>query len=58
VDVNRLQIDGWVKDVMNVEPPAEKYLAFGWNVIAIDGHDLSQILDAFDALAKPVDVPR
>lgn len=47
VDVNRLQIDGWVKDVMNVEPLAEKYSAFGWNVSEIDGHDMAQILDAF-----------
>lgn len=47
VDVNRLQIDGWVKEVMNVEPLAEKYAAFGWNVIQIDGHDMPQILDAF-----------
>jgi len=47
VDVNRLQIDGWVKEVMNVEPLAEKYAAFGWNVIEIDGHDMPQILDAF-----------
>ena len=47
VDVNRLQIDGWVKDVMSVEPLAEKYAAFGWNVIEIDGHDMPQILDAF-----------
>jgi len=47
VDVNRLQIDGWVKDVMNVQPLADKYSAFGWNVIEIDGHDMAQILDAF-----------
>jgi transketolase len=47
VDVNRLQIDGLVKDVMNVEPLSEKYAAFGWNVIEIDGHDMPQILDAF-----------
>lgn len=47
VDVNRLQIDGWVKEVMNVEPLSEKYAAFGWNVIQIDGHDMPQILDAF-----------
>ena len=47
VDVNRLQIDGWVKEVMNVEPLSEKYAAFGWNVIEIDGHDIPQILDAF-----------
>ena len=47
VDVNRLQIDGWVKEVMNVEPLAEKYCAFGWNVVEIDGHDLEQILLGF-----------
>lgn len=47
VDVNRLQIDGWVKEVMAVEPLSEKYAAFGWNVIEIDGHDMAQILDAF-----------
>ncbi len=47
VDVNRLQIDGWVKDVMNVEPLTEKYAAFGWNVVGIDGHDMAQILEAF-----------
>jgi transketolase len=47
VDVNRLQIDGWVKEVMNIEPLSEKYAAFGWNVIDIDGHNIPQILDAF-----------
>ena len=40
IDRNRLQIDGWVKDVMNVEPLDERYRAFGWEVIEIDGHDL------------------
>jgi transketolase len=47
VDVNRLQIDGWVEDVMNVQPLSAKYAAFGWNIIEIDGHDMLQILDAF-----------
>ena len=47
IDVNRLQIDGWVKDVMGVEPLSAKYAAFGWNVIEIDGHDMPQILGAF-----------
>lgn len=47
VDVNRLQIDGWVKDVMDVEPLAAKYRAFNWNVVEIDGHDMAQILEAF-----------
>ncbi len=47
IDCNRLQIDGWVKDVMQVEPLAAKYAAFGWEVLRIDGHDMSQIVDAF-----------
>ncbi len=49
IDKNQLQIDGWVKDVMNVDPLAKKYTAFGWNVVEIDGHDMAQILAAFDA---------
>ena len=48
IDCNRLQIDGWVKDVMQVEPLAAKYAAFGWEVLRIDGHDMSQIVDAFE----------
>jgi len=48
VDCNRLQIDGWVKNVMNVEPLAAKYAAFGWNVIETDGHDMARLLEAFE----------
>lgn len=48
VDCNRLQIDGWVKDVMQVEPLAEKYASFGWRVLSVDGHNMSQIVAAFD----------
>ena len=48
VDCNRLQIDGWVKDVMQVEPLAAKYAAFGWDVLRIDGNDMSQIVDALE----------
>ena len=47
VDHNGLQIDGRNDDVMTVMPIAEKFEAFGWNVIKIDGHDMAQILDAF-----------
>ena len=47
LDKNRLQIDGWVKDVMDIDPIVDKYKAFKWNVIEIDGHDMKQILDAF-----------
>ena len=58
VDCNRLQIDGWVKDVMQVEPLAAKYAAFGWEVLRIDGHNMSEIVDAFEqaraVAGKPV----
>jgi len=47
VDCNRLQIDGWVREVMNVDPLARKYEAFGWHAIEIDGHDMDEILEAF-----------
>jgi len=51
LDKNRLQIDGWVKDVMNIDPIADKYRAFNWNVIEIDGHNMHQILSAFEKAA-------
>ncbi len=53
VDHNGLQIDGNISDVMNPNPVADKFAAFGWNVIAIDGHDFEQIRAALDA-AKTV----
>ncbi|MFH0881672.1 MAG: transketolase [bacterium] len=48
VDVNGLQIDGATAEVMNVEPLADKYRAFGWDVVDIDGHDMASILGAFE----------
>ncbi len=47
VDDNGLQIDGATKDVMNVDPLTDKYRAFGWNVIEIDGHNLEAIDKAY-----------
>jgi transketolase len=47
VDNNGLQIDGATKDVMNVEPLADKYRAFGWNVLEINGHDLLEVDKAY-----------
>ena len=49
VDCNRLQIDGAVSDVMNVEPLEEKYKGFGWDVVRINGHDMKQIVPALSA---------
>ena len=48
VDWNGLQIDGKNEDVMNVKPIDEKFKAFGWNVIEIDGHNLEEIVEAFE----------
>lgn len=48
IDCNRLQIDGWVKDVMQVEPLADKYSSFGWNVMRVDGHDMQALVSAFE----------
>lgn len=48
VDNNGLQIDGWNRDVMNLDPFNEKWRAFGWHVIEVDGHDLTQLIDAFN----------
>jgi transketolase len=48
LDYNGYQIDGKVKDIMNLEPLAEKWQAFGWHTINIDGHNIAEILDAFE----------
>ncbi|MHC1697671.1 MAG: transketolase [Geobacteraceae bacterium] len=48
VDANALQIDGEVEKVMNVFPITDKFRAFGWHVIEIDGHDMKAIVDAFE----------
>lgn len=52
VDRNHLQIDGTTEEVMEVAPVREKFEAFGWNVIEIDGHDMEQIVKAFEQAAQ------
>jgi transketolase len=47
VDNNGQQIDGWNRDVMNLDPFDKKWQAFGWHVIEVNGHDLTQLIDAF-----------
>jgi transketolase len=48
IDNNGLQIDGPVKKVMNIEPLYDKWIAFGWHVIEINGHNMEEILKALD----------
>jgi transketolase len=51
VDKNRLQIDGWVKDVQDIDPLREKFESFKWHAVECDGHDLTQVLKAFQQAA-------
>ena len=46
VDRNNIQITGMTEDIMPLEPLREKYEAFGWHVIDIDGHNMEEIVDA------------
>ena len=48
VDRNRMMIDGLTEDIMSLEPLAEKWKAFGWEVREIDGHDYAQIGEAIE----------
>lgn len=57
LDFNSLQIDGNIKEVMNPTPLDEKFKAFGWRVIQIDGHDFKQIEIAFNLAKETKDVP-
>ena len=52
LDHNGLQIDGRITEVMSPEPVDEKFKAFGWNVISINGHDYMQIVEAVEQAGK------
>lgn len=57
VDNNGLQIDGNIKDVCSPYPIADKFKAFNFNVVEIDGHDFDQIADAFKAARECKGMP-
>jgi len=48
VDRNNIQIDGYTEEVMPLEPLVDKYRAFNWTVIEVDGHNIEQIIDAVE----------
>lgn len=52
VDCNGMQLSGWTREIMNLEPFVQKWQAFGWHAIDIDGHDLDQILSACQEAGK------
>jgi transketolase len=57
VDVNGLQLDGSTEQIMPMEPLDDKWRAFGWNVLKIDGHDMEQIADALEQAKRTAGKP-
>ncbi|HLW77235.1 MAG TPA: transketolase, partial [Bryobacteraceae bacterium] len=47
VDYNRIQLDGFVKDIMDLEPLVAKWQSFNWHTIEVDGHDMAALEKAF-----------
>jgi transketolase len=47
VDYNGIQLDGFIKDIMEVAPLADKWRAFGWHTMEIDGHSIPALRKAF-----------
>ena len=57
VDRNGIQLDGWTKDIMNTEPMADKWRAFGWRVFECDGHDLPRVVEVLEHAKKVTEQP-
>jgi len=57
IDYNKIQLDNFVKKILDLEPVLAKWQAFGWPVIEIDGHDLDQIAKALDQAEARKGVP-
>lgn len=58
VDANGVQLDGYTKDILNIEPLAAKWQAFGWTVREIDGNDLGAVWATYtEAMAYTGDAP-
>lgn len=58
LDFNGIQIDGFNKDIKDVSPLEDKFLAFRWAVRSIDGHSIPEILDAIDWAKKTPGKPK
>ena len=57
LDRNRIQQDGFTEDIMPLDPMRDKWLAFNWNVIEIDGHKVEQVIDALNRANQVEDKP-
>lgn len=52
VDYNKIQLDGFVAEIMDLSPLAEKWRSFGWHVIELDGHSIPALQSAFEEAAR------
>jgi len=52
IDYNKLQVGGFVSELMAIEPIIEKWKTFGWNTLEIDGHNMKEIVEALDTAAR------
>jgi len=57
IDRNNIQIDGFTEDIMPLESLSDKWRAFNWHVIEIDGHNMEEIADAFEAAKSIFEKP-
>jgi transketolase len=57
VDNNGIQLSGFNKDIMNLDPLNKKFESFGWHVIEIDGHNLTQVQDALEKAQRVKNQP-
>lgn len=57
IDRNRLQISGTTEDVMGLDPLEDKWTAFGWHVVSIDGNDMQALVETFEAAPAHPDKP-
>lgn len=57
IDRNRLQISGSTEDVMGLDPLEDKWAAFGWHVVSIDGNDMDSLVQAFEAVPEAAGKP-
>ena len=57
VDNNHVQLDGRTEDIKNMEPVADKWRAFGWNVLEVDGHNIEKLYDCYRDAMRCTDRP-
>lgn len=58
IDRNGMGLDGLTEETLRIEPLADKWRAFNWQVTEVDGHDLAALVDTFDHLSPTADKPQ